>query len=118
VVTGVTLVLWILVAAGVVLYASFFFIQLYPRLVESWQLGADAAVEGSGIEPDNLRAATHWYRLVARFMMAGAVILAGLLGLAAISTLLCITTSRRATLRQIQASLAEISEQLRSISRE
>jgi heme exporter protein D len=95
---------WVLTAAGIVCLCPFYVVIVAPRL-RAYQLGR------AHLEHD-------WND----WMMVGdwAVywILACIISLllAAICTVLLILVSRRATLRQINASLVEISEQLKQLS--
>jgi hypothetical protein len=94
---------WLLAVAGVVVLIGFYLLQIDPRLgayaAGRRQPGQDAEV---------------WVlvgRGTARLLLgcAAAVLLA------AFSTMLLVFSSRRATLRQINASLVDISEQLRQL---
>lgn len=105
--TILTLVIWVL-AAGLVGFILIAFGLLFP-------MQAKLINEAATIEPKQREA----MELVARqtFQMltlaiAGSV---GILALAALSTVRLIFASRRATLRQVNASLLEISGQLKEL---
>jgi hypothetical protein len=100
---ALTTALWILAAAGVVWLVSFYLLQVTPRLRayaagraqlqndwNDWALAVDVAAQS---------------------MLACIITLL----LAAVCTVFLILFSRRATLRQINASLVEISEQLKHL---
>lgn len=106
---GVTLVLWGLVAAVAYWAVRGWFVFIYPRLVE-------AAVYDPDIERSRLVLKDLVSNIIPRLTMAGVTIWASLLVLAAISTLVYISYSRRVTLRQLQASLNELSAQLKALS--
>jgi hypothetical protein len=96
-----TLLLWLLLAAGVLFMVWFFFLFLEPRL---WKIQQD----------QNSRDMKAWVTVggwAAWFVAALALTTL----LAALSTVWLVFASRRATLRQVNAQLAEISEQLRQI---
>jgi hypothetical protein len=54
-------------------------------------------------------------QIMFQMVTVGVTVSVGILGLAAISTVFLVLASRRATLRQINASLLEISQQLKSL---
>jgi hypothetical protein len=100
---GLATCFWILTAAGVVCLCPFYVIVVAPRL-HAYQAG-------------RAQLANDWndWALVGEW--AAYWILACILSLllAAVSTVLLILLSRRATLRQINACLVEISEQLKQL---
>jgi hypothetical protein len=99
--TVVTVLFWLLAIGAVVGMVIFFHVQLEPRLqlyvrtVEARDIGAWVMVA----------------RLAADAVLATAVLLL----LAALSTVALVFTSRRATLRQVNANLAAIAEELRQL---
>ncbi len=100
---GLATLFWILTAAGIVCLCPFYVIVVAPRL-RAYQAG-------------RAQLANDWndWALVgdwAAYWILGCIIS---LLLAAICTVLLILLSRRATLRQINAGLAEISEQLKQL---
>jgi hypothetical protein len=94
---------WVLTAAGVVCFCPFYVMVVAPRL-RAYQAGR-AHLENDWNE---WAMAGDW---VAYWILACIIVLL----LSAVSTLLLILASRRATLRQINASLVAISEQLRQL---
>ena len=101
----VAIVLWVLAAAAFALAVRSFFMFFYPVFAH-W------AVE---IQPQGLEGRLH---LLPRIYITATYVCVGLLGLAAITTIVLIDTSRKATLGQIRTSLAEISEELKQMKRE
>ncbi len=101
--TGMAALFWILTAAGVVCLCPFYVMMVAPRL-RAYQAGR-AQLENDWND---------WAMVgdVAAYWMLACIIS---LLLAAICTVLLILLSRRATLRQINASLLEISEQLKHL---
>jgi hypothetical protein len=100
VLAGVAIVFWVIATAGIVWLALMYFFMVEPRL------NAYAAGRAQ-LETDW----KDWARagdMAARSLL---VCLASLL-LAAVSTVVLILLSRHATLRQINASLSELSDQL------
>jgi hypothetical protein len=96
-------VFWVLTTAGVVCLGPFYVMVVAPRL-RAYQLGR------AQLEHD-------WNDWMTVGNWAACWILACILSLlvAAVCTVLLILVSRRATLRQINASLVEISEQLKQM---
>ena len=101
----VAIVLWVLTTAASVLAVRSFFVFIYPILAE-WAL----TVEPAGIDGR--------VQLIPRLCMIATYVCVGLLGLAALATVLLIGESRKSTLRQIRASLADISAELKELSQE
>jgi hypothetical protein len=101
--TGLATFFWILASAGLVVLVSFYLVMVTPRL-KAYAAGR------AQLEND-------WNDWAYAVNLAGGSILVCIvtLLLAAVSTMLLILLSRRATLRQINASLAEISEQLKQL---
>ncbi|HEY7425161.1 MAG TPA: hypothetical protein VH682_13100 [Gemmataceae bacterium] len=108
--TGLTILFWLVAAAGVffVIYVATW--HLYPKqqqLMRDATLGklpVDKVIEIQAIHFQMVELCT---RLVAAAFVA--------LTLAALCTVLLVLVSRRATLRQINDQLAEISEQLKRL---
>jgi hypothetical protein len=100
---GLAALFWLLTAAGVICLCPFYVLMVAPRL-HAYQAGRAQLAN----DWNDWAMVGHW---------AAYWILACILSLllAAICTVLLILLSRRATLRQINASLAEISEQLRQL---
>ena len=100
---GLATLFWVLTAAGIVCLCPFYVIVVAPRL-RAYQAGR-AQLENDW---NDWALAGDW---TAYWILACIIVLL----LAAVSTLLLILASRRATLRQINASLVVISEQLRQL---
>ena len=103
----VTVLAWILVGAyctaNVMVYLMFFHPKLTHALAE---------------HPDNEAGTLHFMRMLADYLYYANVIWPIVLTLAAVVTVTFILKSRRATLRQIQHHLAEISVQIRALAAE
>ena len=100
---GLAALFWVLTTAGVVAFCPFYVLQVAPRL--------RAYHEGRKQLQDDWDAWAMVGEWAAYLSLACVVSLL----LAAVCTLLLVLFSRRATLRQINARLAEISEQLRQL---
>jgi phosphate/sulfate permease len=74
-----------------------------------------AQVARIGLTPQQLEEAQHNAHVISRMITVGVTVSVGVLALAAGSTVLLVRASRRATLRQINASLLKISEQLKAL---
>ncbi len=100
--------MWILVAGtlGLIHWAALVFI--YPKLIHTW-------TEAAGLAEDANRELTKALAIIVQMATAAHIIWAVLLLLASAMTIKLVLASRRATLGQIQASLAEMSEQLREL---
>jgi hypothetical protein len=100
---GLATFFWILTAAGVICLCPFYVMMLAPRL-RAYHAG-------------RAQLANDWEAWATVGDWAAYWILACIIALllAAICTVLLILVSRRATLRQINASLVEISEQLKQL---
>ena len=100
---GLAALFWLLAAAGVVAFCPFYVMNVAPRL---------RAYHAGRAQLQNDWEA--WARVGewAAYLSLACVLS---LFLAAVCTLLLVLFSRRATLRQINASLADISEQLRQL---
>jgi len=108
----ISMVLWLLVAGGVVAYTWFFVTYVNPRLRHVAVHSHDLSEEGEQIRSGFL----YMLPRIAEITVISAYAWAGLVVLAAACTLLYVRASRKATLRQIHAGLAEISEQLKVLS--
>ena len=100
-----TVILWLLAAGGVFLLVWYFLNYLEPKL---WAHAREQDTEGMK------RLVGHWVMIgnaAAWFIGTLAVIMLT----AALTTVWLVFASRRATLRQVNAQLAEISDQLRQI---
>jgi hypothetical protein len=107
--TALTVALW-LVALGMVLGVFVAFGLLFPKQAKLVQ-----DIEQGKIDPalrDRMHLKNQVVGNMINLLMAGSV---GVLGLAALGTVLLVVASRRATLRQVSASLLEISEQLKRL---
>jgi hypothetical protein len=107
--TALALVLWTLALAGVffVLYAL---LGLYPSQTQAMRdIGPGQVIEAQRRQSD----AVHWMVVTkATVVVAGSV---AILSLAALATITLSIASRGATLRQLNASLLEISMQLKEL---
>lgn len=106
----VTIILWGFAAAGILL-VLFVLLSLYPKqqaLMRDLQRG-----NLSETDRDHIQQVLWMVTEKATVMVAVSV---GALVLAALGTVLLVHTSKRATIRQLNASLLEISEQLRRLS--
>lgn len=99
---GLSAFLWVLTAAGIVCWYPFYVMYIAPRL-RAYQAG-------------RAQLANDWEAWAMLGEWAGGWLTACVLSLlaAAVCTVWLVLLSRRATLRQINASLLEISEQLKS----
>jgi hypothetical protein len=106
--TGISIFLWLLAAAGVlfVVYGALW--HLYPR---QKLLFREAALGKLTAEQIDALQATHYMVIEAATIVLAASFIA--LTLAALCTVLLVLVSRRATLAQINQNLAEISQQLK-----
>jgi hypothetical protein len=94
---------WSLTAVGVVLLCPFYVMMVAPRL-RAYQAGRAQLANDWNDWATVVDAAAYWSLACTASLL-----------LAAICTVLLILASRRATLRQINASLVEISEQLKQL---
>lgn len=120
--TWVTIALWVL-AALMVLWMFVAMALLMPFQAKIHQeMQARETVAEAGQSPlegrltdDELRAAQQSAQVFTLMITLGVAGSVGMLGLATLSAVLLLLASRRATLRQINASLLEISEQLKAM---
>jgi len=108
----ISMILWLLVAAGVVAYTWFFVTYVNPILAAVVHYSQHDLPE----HEEQVRRFFHALPIITDITTVSACAWAGLVVLAAACTLLYVQASRRATLRQIHAGLAEISEQLKALS--
>lgn len=99
---AVLLILWMLVSFGL----------LFPLQAH---LNDDAQVARAGMTPQMREDAKLKAQIVFQMITVGVTLSVGMLAFAALSTVFLVLASRRATLRQINASLLEISQQLRTL---
>jgi hypothetical protein len=105
---GVSILLWLVAAAGVLFVVYGALVHLYPRQKLLFREAALGKLTGE--EVDALQA-THFMVVESATVILAASFIA--LTLAALCTVLLVLVSRRATLRQINRNLVEISEQLK-----
>jgi hypothetical protein len=107
---GVILALWLIGAGGIsfVLYELSIYVPAYMRLQMKIEEGGVSMEERQRIQENNLGGFQ-----IGLSLTVGSV---AILALAALGTFLLVHASRRATLNQVNASLASISEQLRELS--
>ena len=118
--TWVTITLWIL-AALMVLWMFIAMALLMPFQAKlNQELKAREAVEEGGNPPvarhlndEELKEAQETAQVYSHMITLGVAGSVGMLGLATLSAVMLVLASRRATLRQINASLLEISSQLK-----
>jgi len=70
------------------------------------------------LTPEQREAAQFKAQIMFQMVTVGVTVSVGILGLAALSTVFLVLSSRKATLRQINASLLEISHQLKALQRQ
>ena len=107
--TALTLVIW-LMAAGMVGFVMIAFGLLFPAQAKVIQES-----EKRQITPDQRAAYEQALRQTFQMLTLAIAASVGILALAALSTVRLIFASRRATLRQVNASLVEISRQLKEL---
>jgi hypothetical protein len=102
-------VFW-LIALGLVLLV---FVQM--GLLMPMQAKLEEDLKQGKIKPPESERVQRAGQVMAQMLTLGVAGSVGMLGVAALCTLLLVLASRRATLRQVSASLLEISEQLREL---
>lgn len=109
--TGLTITTWIAAGLMVLLVLGVFFFTVIPRVKT---LTRD--IQAGSLTPDQTVGILNTHTLV--FVKSSILIALSVLimAVAALFTVLLIFTSRRATLRQVTANLADISEQLKKLS--
>ena len=107
---GLILALWLAGAAGIgfVLYNLAIYVPKYMRLLMKIEEGGVSMEQRQRIQENNLGG----FQIGLSITACSVAILA----LAALGTFLLVLASRRATLRQVNASLTSISDQLRQLS--
>lgn len=108
--TGLTILLWLVAAAGVLFVVYVAIWHMYPK---QQKLMRDATLGNVSVEEIVAIQAIHFHALELCTRVIAAAFVA--LTLAALCTVLLVLVSRRATLRQINNQLAEISEQLKQL---
>lgn len=103
-----TMALWVLVATGCVLGVHGYFRWIYPKWV---------VIATDGEIGRHSAATSEFHQITAGAITAYAYVWAGLVVLAATSTLLYIRSSQTARLAQIQVSLEDISAELGRLAR-
>jgi type II secretory pathway component PulL len=116
--TGVTVGAW-LVAAGMVLLLLLSFGLLLPAMAKAREedaafRAAAAAGKAPAVPPDSRG---HALEIAFKMMTVGITMTVGALTLAGLCTIGLVSATRRATLRQVNANLAEIAEQLKQLRR-
>jgi len=107
-----TILTWVL-AAGMILWMLVAFGLLFPKEA---QLARD--IEQRRFEPGKLERMRARNQILFQMITLGVAVSVGVLGLAALLTILLVVASRRATLRQINANLVEIAEQLKQLRKQ
>jgi hypothetical protein len=108
----ISMILWLLVAGGVAAYTWFYVTYVNPLLIA---LVHYSSQDASKYE-EQVSRFFNVLPTIADITVVSAYAWAGLVVLAAACTLLYVRASRKATLRQIQVGLAEISAQLKLLS--
>jgi hypothetical protein len=108
--TGLTLFLWLLAAAGIGLVLYGFYWHWIPKQMQLMKHTAEGVVDAD----TRVRVEQFHVDIVAKAVAVMAISVA-ILGVATLCTVLLVFASRRATLRQVNASLLEISEQLKQL---
>jgi hypothetical protein len=109
--TALTVTLW--AAAFAMVLAMFVaFGLIFPLQAK---LRDDAQLARVGLTPADRDVAQFKAQMMFQMGVVGVTFSVALLGIAALATILLVLASRRATLRQINASLLEISQQLREL---
>ena len=101
-----------LAAAGMVLGMLIAFALIFPYQAKLKQEAARKEASAAEIEQRQQDA-----QIAFQMATVGVTVSVGLLGLAALMTIVLVFASRRATLRQINANLLVISEQLKELQR-
>jgi hypothetical protein len=103
-----TVALWVLGAASVFVSVLFYLTYLHPKLRVLLSHPAEPSL------PDHYAILMPF---ISDWMLITSVVALALMVLAAVCTVLFVVKSRHATLRQIRVSLAEISEQIKTLPR-
>lgn len=111
--TGLTVILWMLVTAAMAFVLAIYALYLPKEIQLLQNMGArndTINIQGANEAQASL--------ILLSVVSKGTVIVAGSVGLLALAmlfTVLLVLSARRATLRQVNASLLEISEQLKAL---
>jgi hypothetical protein len=112
--TVLSVALWaaaiLMVLLMLILYGLVFPLQ---AKLAGYEEASGAALEN--LTPQQREQAKFNAQVMFQMVTVGVTVSVGILGLAAISTVFLVLASRRATLRQINASLLEISQQLKTL---
>jgi hypothetical protein len=111
--TAATIALWTLSAVGIPLFTYVLVFYIWPA---SNALMQEVITHQRGIEPQDLEKS--WFALTAFTAKASILLVSGSVIaflLAAGATIWLVFATRRATLREVNANLAEIAEQLRRL---
>src|SRR5262245_53018330 len=117
--TGMTVLLWVLAVAAIVFLVATYDSAITPkqRLIFDTERKLNTSeVRADPAEEEKLERKLYRNNAIVSVAMwmgtAALAVTVGVLALASLGTVLLVFATRRATLRQIQASLAEISAQL------
>ena len=120
--TWVTIVLWVLAALMVLwMFIAMALLMPFQAKIHQEMQAREAQAEwayplrGSRLTDKELKNAQESAQVFSLMITLGVAGSVGMLGLATLSAVLLVLASRRATLRQINASLLEISEQLKTM---
>ena len=108
---GVTITLWLLTAGGIVALLFGYLVLFLPWMSEWGERVAKLTTSTVAASDSDIAVLSHTHqalRSIGLYMSYGGMIVAGLMALAAASTIAFVYASRQATLKQIQISLAEI----------
>lgn len=121
--TALTITLWsgalLMVLFMLIAYALVF--PLQAELAKQDKVSPAAtqrdpeSLDIKNLTPEQRRVAQFNAQIMFQMVTVGVTVSVGILGLAALSTVFLVLSSRRATLRQINASLLEISQQLKEL---
>ncbi len=124
--TALTVVLWssalLMVFLMLVAYALVF--PLQAKLAGRDQPDRNAArlepehLDVRNLTPQQREEAQFEAQIMFQMVTVGVTVSVGILGLAALSTVFLVLSSRKATLRQINASLLEISQQIKDLKQQ
>ncbi|HZN35542.1 MAG TPA: hypothetical protein VFB80_17055 [Pirellulaceae bacterium] len=109
--TALTITLW--ASAVAMVFAMLIAFGLLMPLQA--KLRDDAQLARIGLTPADREVAQHKAAIIFQMITVGVTFSVGLLSLAALATVFLVTASRKATLRQINASLLEISQQVKEL---
>jgi hypothetical protein len=109
--TALTIALWI----GALFMVLWMLVALALLMPFEAHLRDDAQVARAGMTPEMRAQGELNAHIMSRMIVVGITCSVGILALAAGSTVFLVLATRRATLRQINASLLEISDQLKQL---